>query len=1285
MVAIGDGAVVLFGGIRETQGFSIQTFFNDVDVLDGKSGEWVRLSTTGTAPPAPYAHVAVSWTDPTSGAWMMTIYGGLSAQGIPIHDVHTLNLATQVWSGPLSTTGTAPPFFAVNYATAVSWRDATSGAWQMTIFGGQFGLADVYSLDLTTSAWSGALTTTGTAPSMRWGHSAVSWREVVSGAWKMTVFGGQTNTGDYFADVFTFDLATNTWSGAVTTTGAAPSARSRHSAVSWREAVSGAWKMTVFGGSSSSMPLNDVYTLDLATGAWIGPVSTTGAAPHPRVSHVAAVWSDTVTAAPAMTIFSGDGGRSDGISLAGARTLDLTTRAWRTLLVSATGTPPSTRSFHSAVSWVDAASGAWMMTVFGGFDGSSSVSNDVQTLNLATGVWSGPVSTTGIAVAARRLHTAVSWHDAASAAWQMTIHGGEGVGGIYGDTRTLNLATGVWGGVSTTGGAPSPRKSHTAVSWREAASGAWKMTVFAGVNSSLVLLSDVYTIDLATGAWSGAIAATGIAPSARASHTAVSWREAASGANKMTVFGGTPGNDLLLADVHTFDLTTGVWSGAISTTGTAPSPRIKHTAVSRRDAARGKWKMTVFGGRPGRLVADMHTLDLESSVWSVIRNDGGETGTLPEARHEHSAVSWSDAGSLESRMTIFGGKTQRLGVMNDVNTATLASDGGLAISANATTRSLRGVFFTDEMAHLNTRALALRNGATRGTIHGFDGALAVTFSCATHIITAPIATPLACDVALRCATPPLPGGVSSGCCTLVCSTGVCFTVDSPARFELTGFRLRGGDAKKHAGAAVRIIGSSHTKSGGIALSLLHFSALGERALTLRSVAASVGATLTAATFDACAVADGDGGALLVEESSMLIVRNCTFHSNTALAGGGGAIAVQSSSTLALSATICSENRAQFGGCIDATGAALLAIAFASVIERNNATRDGGGLRAVFTSLILSASSFTGNTAGSDGGGLHLTGDARASVNSTAFDGNRAADGGGGAFRAIANGPTFRHCTFTSNKAATVGGLGLVSDGKAATFASCTFEANTPAGTDGKANVCSAGTASAVANDAAQCLDCAPDAVAPSSGSAHCTPCAASGMQYADTLRLQCAVRLQHARYLTLLRGPRRVPRTCSHALLPAPCLLVLSLPLCRGHRCARQGRTSRLTKRTERAALRNAPRVLRRPNCAAPGGSSSGSPTRGTTRISRRTRLMRTPRSTSASTTRAVSGTLTTRKCAVRRTRATTARSAARAIAPSTRCAAARAASRAGQRRSRCSAWSRSSLSSSPASSTSLC
>ena len=151
----------------------------------------------------------------------MFVFGGKdgndNGNGNNLNDVHKLNLNTNTWSGPLSTTGTAPSARWIH--TSVVHCDV------MVVFGGHdsYRKNDLHKLNLNTNAWSGAVTTTGTAPTGRYLHTAV-----IHGGF-MFVFGGFD--GVHKNDLHKLNLNTNAWSGAVTTTGTAPTARQGHTSM----------------------------------------------------------------------------------------------------------------------------------------------------------------------------------------------------------------------------------------------------------------------------------------------------------------------------------------------------------------------------------------------------------------------------------------------------------------------------------------------------------------------------------------------------------------------------------------------------------------------------------------------------------------------------------------------------------------------------------------------------------------------------------------------------------------------------------------------------------------------------------------------------------------------------------------------------------------------------------------------------------------------------------------------------------------------------------------------
>jgi hypothetical protein len=281
---------------------------NDVHTLDLVTGNWSEVTTSAGMPPSARAHhSAVHWVDSATNVTVpkMTVFGGLEQGNTFPTDVNTLNLATGAWSEAI-TSGTLPG--------GRMWHSAViriDNVPKMTVFGGVGGLSGVHTLNLATSAWSGAMATPGTPPSARSDHSAVGWIDPTTHSPKMTVFGGMESVASYKNDVHTLDLATGAWGGAVSTSGTPPSARDQHSAVSWIDPTTHLTKMTVFGGSNKASNLkNDVHILDLATGNWSGTVSTSGAPPSARAGHSAVSWIDATTHSPKMTVFGG----KDGIS-----------------------------------------------------------------------------------------------------------------------------------------------------------------------------------------------------------------------------------------------------------------------------------------------------------------------------------------------------------------------------------------------------------------------------------------------------------------------------------------------------------------------------------------------------------------------------------------------------------------------------------------------------------------------------------------------------------------------------------------------------------------------------------------------------------------------------------------------------------------------------------------------------------------------------------------------------------------------------------------------------------
>src|SRR5262249_26347294 len=131
-----------------------------------------------------------------------------------------------------------------------------------------------------------------------------------------------------FADVWAFDFASSSWSP-VATTGTGPSPRA-NAAI----AVAGD-RLVVFGGSTSTSgltftPTNDVFALDLMSGAW-SELSPGGTPPSARLFHAMA--KDPI--APVVYVHAGgDANAFVGPFFSDTWALDLDAMEWSNLNAS---------------------------------------------------------------------------------------------------------------------------------------------------------------------------------------------------------------------------------------------------------------------------------------------------------------------------------------------------------------------------------------------------------------------------------------------------------------------------------------------------------------------------------------------------------------------------------------------------------------------------------------------------------------------------------------------------------------------------------------------------------------------------------------------------------------------------------------------------------------------------------------------------------------------------------------------------------------------------------------
>jgi hypothetical protein len=275
---------------------------------------------------------------------------------------------------------------------------------------------------------------------------------------RMIIFGGRyrkATAGTYtvYNEVWALDLSTLAWSQ-IMTTGTPPAARSSTAGVYDASSKS----LVIFGGNTSTngaafSPLNDLWSLDLGSGAW-KQISTTGA-PAARLFHTAAI----DPASHRLYVFAGgDANAFTGPFLSDLWSVDLAGGAWTQEAMPASG--PAGRI--NPVSVFDTVGSR--LVIFGGHDdGDVGNNNDTWAFDTKGKTWSKivppetvktmpvgactfpPDFTTPNLMAPDRRSSTLAVLDSARASW--TIFGGATDCGLIDDVWSFDIGKGSWSNV----------------------------------------------------------------------------------------------------------------------------------------------------------------------------------------------------------------------------------------------------------------------------------------------------------------------------------------------------------------------------------------------------------------------------------------------------------------------------------------------------------------------------------------------------------------------------------------------------------------------------------------------------------------------------------------------------------------------------------------------------------------------------------------------------------------------------------------------------------------------
>nr|GEU98173.1 hypothetical protein [Tanacetum cinerariifolium] len=225
---------------------------------------WKKLATTGDMPTPRFNHAAA-----VIGKKMI-IVGGESGNGL-LEDVQVLNFENFSWTAASSRLYFSPSSLQLKIPACKGHCLVPWGKKVLLIGGRTAPPTDrvaVWAFETETECWS-LMEAKGDIPVARSGHT------VVQAGSNLILFGGEDTKRRKLNDLHMFDLKSLTWLP-LHSKGAGPSARCNHVAALYDDKL-----LLVFGGTSKSKSLNDLYSLDFETMTW-SRIKIRGFHPSPR-------------------------------------------------------------------------------------------------------------------------------------------------------------------------------------------------------------------------------------------------------------------------------------------------------------------------------------------------------------------------------------------------------------------------------------------------------------------------------------------------------------------------------------------------------------------------------------------------------------------------------------------------------------------------------------------------------------------------------------------------------------------------------------------------------------------------------------------------------------------------------------------------------------------------------------------------------------------------------------------------------------------------------------------
>ena len=531
------------------------------------------------------------------------LFGGTDGQSRN-NDLHRFDSQSCTWS-LIQSSGQPPPSRSGSQCAIFSSKIYFFGGY--TKKDGDY-FNDLYTFDIETSIWEKVNPANEILPRERTDHTLSLYKDT------LYIFGGYDGRAR-FNDLCLFNAKTKIWEILQDEQG--PMSRFGHSSVVCQD------KLVIFGGWNGHVTLNDVWIYSFNNSTW-NEMNCSTSIPA-RYRHVA------VAVAVGNSMFVFGGVNKEQTRFSDTYELNLKNQYW---VKVETSNNPSARTFHRSVIFEG------FLYVLGGYDGSRK--NDMFRLYLTDvspedDIESNPLLATkdgndeglcwkeieinGKSYSARTGHCSINFKG------NIYVFGGTDETTRRNDLHAFDTTTHIWRQVECIGDVPTTRSGAKCVEYDDF------IYIFGGyTRKDGIYYDDVHRLHVSLSTWQRLLT-KGDPPNPRTDHTAVIYN------SSMYIFAGYDGksrfNDLYSLDLETKDWTT------ITNSGSPPAARFGHTAVVYNHS------MYIFGGWDGHdTLEDLYQYSFTSKVWYELRRS---QGIKPNPRYRHSCI------VFDSSLFVFGG------------------------------------------------------------------------------------------------------------------------------------------------------------------------------------------------------------------------------------------------------------------------------------------------------------------------------------------------------------------------------------------------------------------------------------------------------------------------------------------------------------------------------------------------------------------------------------------------------------------------------------------------------